>query len=94
MSSALASLQSKVRLSPGEERLAKLLPASGKRMNTHELTGLYYNQRTKPFNSRLVVVGLVRTLQQKIETVKNPPFIVRTSERAGPYPMKVWRERA
>lgn len=93
MPSALASLQSKVRLSPGEKRLLALLPASGKRINTLELTKLYYARRPEPFNGRIVVVGMVKTLQKKIKTVKQPPFYIHNSERAGPIPMEVWREK-
>jgi hypothetical protein len=95
MSSALASLQSKgVRLSQGELRLLALLPPNGKRITTHDLAKKFYAKKggRLPFNSRHVIVGMVRTLQRKIETVKAPPFIICNSERAGPYPMEVWRQ--
>lgn len=91
MPSALVSLKSKVRLSPGEERLLKLLPHTGKRISTEELTKLFYNGRIEPFNGRLVVIGMVRSLQRKIDTIKTSPVYVHATERSGPYPMFVWR---
>jgi len=93
MASSLASLQSKVRLSKGEIKLLQLLSPHGKRIDTFELAQKYYAKQDAPFNSRLVIVGMVRTLQKKIKTVDDPPFYVCTTERAGPYPMQVWRSR-
>jgi len=81
-----------VRLSQGELRLLALLPPQGKKITTRELAKKYYAKRPEPFNSRGVIVGMVRTLQRKIETIKAPPFIICSSERAGPYPMEVWRK--
>ncbi len=91
MRSALASLQSKIKLSPGEQRLVALLPSSGKHITTRELAKMYYAKREAPFNSRLVIVAMVRNLQRKIETIHASPLYVNSSERAGPYPMQVWR---
>lgn len=95
VTSALVSLQSKIRLSPGEQKLIALLPTNGKKITTQELTKKYYanNNRRMPVHPRLVVVGMVRTLQKKIESVKAPPFYICSSERAGPYPMEIWRQR-
>jgi hypothetical protein len=93
MPSALASLQSKIRLSPGEQKVIKLLPPSGKRITTGELAKLYYAERQEPFHSRLIIVGIVRNLQRKIASVKSPPLYVQCTERAGPHQMQVWRTR-
>ena len=94
MPSALASLQSKIKLSPGEQRLVKLLPASGKQIGTDALAMKFYSQRKEPLNGRLVIVGMVRSLQKKIKTVKDPPFVICSTERSGPYPIKIWRQDA
>lgn len=94
MASALVSLKSKVRLSPGEQRLLQLLPTGGRRISTDELTKQYYSGKPEPFNSRLVVVGMVRNLQRKIGTIKTSPLYVHCSDRAGPYPMEVWRSNS
>ena len=93
MPSTLDYLQSKVRLSEGEKRLLKLLPPSGKRITTGELAKKFYAKRDEPFNARLVVVGMVRTLQRKIGTLPDAPIYVHTTERSGPVQMEVWRSR-
>src|SRR5215510_12827869 len=91
MISALDSLQRQIRLSPAEARLFKLLPSSGKQITTKELAALFYEGRKQPFNSRIVIIGLIRNLQKKIN-VSHVAFRLKSSERAGPYPMKIWRE--
>lgn len=91
MQSALASLENKIKLSPGERKLISLLPPSGKRITTEELAEKFYEGKQQPFNSRIVIVGMIRNVQRKISRCKRPPLYVHRSERAGPYSIEVWR---
>jgi len=94
MKSISVSLENKIRLSPGEKRLLELLPTEGKRINTGDLAKKFYAGKVEPFNSRLVVIGLVRNLQRKIKMVKGSPIYVHSTQRSGPYQIEVWKSNS
>jgi hypothetical protein len=81
-----------VRLSPSEERLMALLPLSEeRRIDTKRLIAKFYRGGEEPFNARMIVLGMIRTIERKLPRMKSARRLRRT-ERSGPYPIEVWLE--
>ena len=75
------------RLSPSEERVFTFI-SQRLRINTKELTRLYYSGRV-PINGQNIVNGLTKRLE--IKTRRQKPRI-RRGVRQGPKPIEVWIE--
>lgn len=77
-------------LSRCERKLFKVLPELGVKITTAELLKLYYDADEVPRNGRVIITGLVRVVQKKMSEQVDCPYILCTSERAGPKPISVW----
>jgi hypothetical protein len=79
-----------MKLSPGEQRALAILPPNGGRVSTAKVAARYYKALHPTTNQRIVVTGLLRSLERKTAraTVR-----VKRSHRAGPHPIEVWIER-
>lgn len=81
----------KERLSKSEGKLLNLIPADGSKISTSALAEKFYGGKA-PINGRVRVTGLMREVQKKCKAMKDCPFIICASERAGPRPIEVWLE--
>ena len=92
MQSASDFLTDKVEsLSPSERLLLNLL--SNKPRDTDELAKAFYSRKGKqaiPFNGRVIVSSLARSLSKKVAATRGAGYNVRRSERRGPHPITVW----
>lgn len=89
--SRMVCSRSKLRLSRSEQAILDLLPLSGRRLTTEDITAKHYG-RAAPYHGRIVVAGVVRSLERKTSKM-NLGGRVRRSKRAGPHPIEVWWER-
>lgn len=79
-----------VRYSPTEQKAFSFL--STKPKTTIELSDAIYTKTTRPFNDRGVVLSVMKKLTNKVHANREP-FIIRSTERRGPYPVSFWVER-
>lgn len=76
-----------IKYSPSEQRILAMLPEG--ETDTKTLTERFYGGKDNiPINGQQIVYGLVRSLARKVEA-NNVWFIIDTSGRDGPYPMRV-----
>jgi hypothetical protein len=82
-----------VRFSPSELRMLDLLESEKEPIATTDLAPKFYKGRKggPPEHAVSTIVSVSRSLERK--TARNKSFRVRRSERAGPYPIKIWIER-
>jgi hypothetical protein len=82
-----------VRFSPSEKRLLAILEKETEPMATTDLAPIFYKGRKGglPEHAVSTIVSVSRALERK--TKKNKSFRVKRSERAGPYPIKIWIEK-
>ena len=82
-----------VRFSPSEQRMLAILKRERKPIATTDLVPKFYKGREDgpPEHAVSTIVSVSRALEKK--TLENEAFRVRRSERAGPYPIKVWIEK-
>lgn len=85
----MVSSTSKVKYSPTETQLLRLLPKGGRHISSEELAKKLYRYNVSPFYARNVIVGMMRTLIIKVQKNKEPFRILKT-ERAGPTPTQYW----
>lgn len=84
------SREPNMRYSKGEQRIFNLL--RGAQRSSQELAVAYYGTASAvPFNGRKIVIGLLRSLSEKI-TSNGEPFRLQNTARAGPKPMSFWLE--
>ncbi len=82
---------STVRYSPGERKLFSLL--TDKPMSSEALSEKFYRgHKEVPFHGRKIVIGLVTSIQKKVNANKEK-FQIMKSDRKGPHPIEVWIER-
>jgi hypothetical protein len=81
-----------IRLSDHEQIVLKLIPSNGKKITTRVLVVKFYEYLgTKvPMHGRVNVGSKIRSL---IKKTRLNDVRVRSSKRAGPYPIDVWKER-
>ena len=78
-----------VRLSKNEKRLYGFIPARGRRINSDELTQLFYSGMT-PLNGRVYVANLIRSLKRKSRLGIPGMRIVESTEGSGRKALEVW----
>jgi hypothetical protein len=76
----------KVRYSKGEQKLFKLL--STRKLSSTELVERYYNGN-ETFNSRKIMIGLLRSLGRKM-AANRESFKLLSTDRSGPRAMFFW----
>lgn len=76
----------KVNYSSMERKLYALIPKDGTPINTLKLMKKYYGNDV-PFNGRIIVTGMMRSLIAKVERNKEP-FVITKSARNGPNPIE------
>ncbi len=76
--------------SPMEQKILALLPVDGKAVSSKYIAQQIYKGRRPPRNSRVVVMGAIRSL---IEKAKSEKIRIMRSRRMGPFPIEVWREK-
>ena len=80
------------RYSPSEQEVFRLIPKGKRnRIDTGELTELFYKGKTAPLNRQNVVNGFLRMLEKKVKHNKEEFKICRT-KRNGPHSTEVWIE--
>jgi hypothetical protein len=86
-------MKDEVRFSPSEKRMLAILEKESEPIATTDLAPKFYKGRKggTPEHAVSTVVSVSRALEKK--TARGFPFKVRRSERAGPYPIKVWIDR-
>jgi len=81
----------KIKYSPSEEKILKLIPKNGSRVSSEELLKLFYGRKQRPFFARNVIIGTLRSLARKMEK-NHDPYRLHKSERKGPKPIDFWIE--
>ena len=92
--SASDFLTSKVdSLSPSEKLFLSLLTTEPR--SSEALVKAFYGRRKQPmpFNGRIVVNSLIRTLARKVAATPGARYTVARTERAGPHSISVWLQR-
>jgi len=82
-----------VRFSPSEQRMLALLEEEDEPISTVDLAPKFYRGRRggPPEHAVSTVVSVSKSLAKK--TARNKEFRVKRTERAGPYPIKIWLEK-
>lgn len=87
--------KAEVRFSPSEQRMITLLELEEEPIATTDLVSKFYKGRKggPPEHAVSTIVSISRSLEKKTTGRTGLEFRVRRSERAGPYPIKIWLER-
>lgn len=80
-----------VSYSPRERDVFAALLAANKAISTEKLSELVFKNDPK-FHARTLINGAIRSLMKKVEA-NEEPFLILSTGRAGPNPMKVWIEK-
>lgn len=59
--------------------------------SSEELTRKFYGKNAVPFHSRKIIIGMITSIQRKMDANKEPFRLVKSDPR-GPYPINVWLE--
>lgn len=81
-----------MKLSPNESRLLALLPEDGSKVSTDTLAKRFFKSKI-PFNGRVQLSNLCRTLEGKSKLMRDIPRVYR-GKRTGPKSMEIWRAPA
>jgi len=71
--------------SPKEKEVFKLL-ATKPRTSVSIIEQMYEDP---PLNGRQIIIGVLKSLQQKVK-MNREPFMIERTERAGPIPVSFW----
>jgi type IV secretory pathway protease TraF len=78
--------------SPNETALIKILSnRKGKPITTKDIVVIHYAKRTEPEFARQGVVTVLNSLIKKVKKNKED-FVIKKTERSGPYPNQYWIE--
>lgn len=80
----------KVKYSRAEREIFSLLPPRGTKIDTNALIEKRYGDR-KPIHARGLILAALRSLAEKADH-NEEKFVIRKSERVGPYPISFWIE--
>jgi hypothetical protein len=81
----------KIKYSPLEQRILKLIPRDGRKINTLELASQVYDPGEAPVNSRQTVLLAVTKLIYKSDENEEPWEIFRSKQK-GSHPYYYWIE--
>lgn len=83
-------IDGKVKYSNGEQAAFKAL-SDKPRSSTVIIDKVYSNTTNEPYNSRKIIIGVLKSLRAKMLANKEP-FKLLSTERSGPNPMSFWLE--
>lgn len=85
---------SRVRYSPSEKKAFEIIVKTNAAnpMNTVEFVDKLYGKARRPYNARQTALGVVISLLKKSQ-YNQEKFVIKRSERKGPYPVRFWVER-
>lgn len=82
-----------IKYSPSETRVLNILQTLGKPATAEAVAKKMYKKDEAPFHSTRVATMTLTSLAKKIKANKEP-FVLKKSERRGPYPIDFWLEMA
>lgn len=88
-----AGSKSMMRYSGREQKFLALLPKDGSKISSTRIGDLFYGRATRPFHSRVIIIGVMRSLMRKVRHNREP-FRVVKGPQSGPRPIEFWIERA
>lgn len=78
--------EARIRYNDTERKVFSIIAMDGE-VNTTELVNKFYRRKTKPYHSREIMIGTIRSLMRKMQENEERWQIVK-SKRTGPIPIK------